>query len=210
TVYSAGNYNVALAVGDFNGDDREDVVVVTGSWGGEQADPVNDNKLLLYLQQADGPLAAPTRLAITPPRYSGRLGAGDLGRDGKSDLVWATEAGLNVFFGSSNGLRAGPLLTGVTNAEVPGHFVFGDMNLDGYLDIVAWMAGRSIGGTSPNDMKGLTIFYGDGHGGISARRFLQQTIDGGEMAWVDVNRDGRSDLVSFWGSGNQDSGVAIY
>lgn len=210
TRYRAGTYNGALAVGDFNGDRREDVVVVSGSWGGDLADPDNDHRLLLFLQQADGTLAAPLKLAFTPPRYLGRLQAADLNRDGASDLIWATEVGLNLFYGGASGLRTGPVLKGEDNAEVPTTFTVGDMDLDGHPDIVAWMGGQSEGGTSPSDLHGLTVFYGDGQGGVARRRFFQQSIFAGNIAWVDVNRDGRADLVSGWSQDASDSGIAVF
>jgi hypothetical protein len=208
--YPVGAYNGALTVGEFNGDRRWDVVVATGSWGGDRADPAVDYSLTLFLQQSDGTLAAPIRLAFTPPRYVGRLRSADLNGDGFSDVVFATEAGLNVYFGGPSGLRVGPVLRGETNAEVPSDFILGDIDLDGRIDIVAWMGGRSEGGTSPTDMLGITIFYGDGQGGMARRRFLQQSIYAGELAWGDVNRDGRADLISTWAQDASDSGVAVF
>lgn len=212
TAYRAGTYNGALATGDFNGDGRQDVVVVSGSWGNDLADPENDHRLLLFLQQADGRLAAPYRHAFAPARYLGRLRSADFDRDGTSDLAWANEAGLNIYFGSRSGtLRTGPVLAGEPNAQVPNDFIIGDMNVDGRADIVAWMAGRSEGGSSPTDQVGLTIFYGDGQGGFPRRRFQQeQPSSAGHLAWMDVDRNGRADLVSTYAPDWTDSGVAVY
>lgn len=208
--YAAATYNVALATGDFNGDRREDVAIISGSWTGAAADPASDYSILVYLQQAGGTLGAPSRYVFPAMRSVGRLLAADLNRDGSSDLIWPSEVGLNVVLGGPTGLRAGPLLQGETNAEVPGDFVVGDMDLDGRLDVVAWMSGRSVGGTAPTDLAGLTIFYGDGQGGAARRRFLRQSIPGGRLAWMDVDRDGRSDLISTWAPDVNESGVAVF
>lgn len=206
----SASYNGPPAIGDFNGDGRLDVVMWTGSAGGDAADPENDDRLLLFLQRRDGGLADPLRISVTPQCSLSDLRAVDLDRDGLSDLLCGNREGIAVFFATGTGFRAGPLLKGEANAEIPVSFITGDVDLDGRPDVVAWMAGRSEGGSWPTDRVGITIFYGVGAGGATRRVFMPQSNFAGRLAWGDVNRDGRVDLLSTWVEPGLDSGVSVF
>lgn len=206
---SVGSYTRTVAVGDVNGDRRADALLNTLSWGSTSAEPANDYKLNVFLQRADGTLAAPVKVAT-----NGMVEAMivvDMNRDGYGDVVTGGQYGLTIHPGGPIGLGARISWPGIQHAEVASSLVATDMDLDGNIDIVAAMEGSSAGGSSPSDLYGLTIFHGNGHFGVARKRFIAMKDMGGKPVFADINRDGRADLVmTWWKPDNTDSGLAVF
>jgi len=176
--YAVGSWPESVAVGDFNGDGRNDVALSTSYY----FDAANDFKVFLFLQQPDGSLALQARYD-TDGQYGNRMGlaAGDLNGDGLTDLALATAAGVDVFLQAVGGLDL-PVLVGAPGAS---EVEIGDLNGDGVPDLVVNAA--SIG---------LLVGNGDGTFAPVQPVAAGQT----EIEVADVTGDGRADIVGLSGS----------
>jgi serine protease len=93
-VFDAGSaWEEAVAVADYNGDGRDDVVMATGT-----GTAGNEFQLLVFTQGPDGSLSAPERLPThaTYPGSGDPLQAADLDDDGDIDVARGSGAGLDI------------------------------------------------------------------------------------------------------------------
>src|SRR5437763_1800917 len=102
-----GSWPEAVAVGDVNGDGRNDVVMTTSYY----FDPANDFHLFVFLQAADGTLMAPISYA-TSATYGNRpdsVAIGDITGDGRADVVVGIDGvGVQVFPQLATGVLGSP------------------------------------------------------------------------------------------------------
>jgi len=218
----------AVAIGDFTGDGRNDVVVST-----EQRDDMSrPNHVYLFAQGPDGWMSRVEALE-TQNSWMPDLGlaAGDLDGDGKTDAVVANGHALDVFFQRNGSLAEGrPIaLEGAQLVKAV------DIDGDGKVDLVSSasvglvvLKGLGAGTFAPpvvvTAQRQAEVEVGDVTGdgrrdlvtcnGIVAQVFAQQAggtfaaptqHSGGancdSVALADVNGDGRTD-VSITGGGN--------
>ncbi|HEX4460259.1 MAG TPA: FG-GAP-like repeat-containing protein, partial [Polyangia bacterium] len=140
TAHGYFGWSVSSA-GDVNGDGYADVIVAPDDSNGAS---------FLYLGSANGVSTSPISLAT--PLGTSAASAGDLNADGFGDIVvggnYANRdvGAAYVFFGSANGPNA-PLTLGPTMGPYAffGYSVAsaGDVNADGYSDIVVGSPGRA-------------------------------------------------------------------
>jgi hypothetical protein len=180
----------AVAIGDVNGDGRNDVVMTTGS----NNDPENDYKIHVFLQNQFGQLDP----QIKYPRNSSSIynsptsiDIGDVNHDGRADVV-VGNSGSNIQVFLQNTL--GGLDPGISYPTVNSRRIrIGDLNNDGLLDVVG------IGfGTNTVD-----IFFQNSSGDLNLP-VTHAVIDGGYYADVDledVNNDGLTDIIVTNGQG---------
>jgi hypothetical protein len=137
----------AVAVGDFTGDGRNDVVTASAVSA--------NNQLILVAGIGDGTLAASLQVLPlatvfgTSPTNTEKLNANalvpaDLNGDGTLDLVVSTQFKVGVLLNGGSGLLAGIL--GYDTNFRPGVAAVGDVNGDGHLDVVVSNTG---GGPTP-------------------------------------------------------------
>ncbi|MDQ4088708.1 MAG: FG-GAP-like repeat-containing protein [Actinomycetota bacterium] len=182
--YPVGSWPKSVVVGDFTGDGLPDAVVGTG-W---VDDPVNDNKLFLFSQAASGALNPPVRLTTGARSSSGfeeemGMDAGDLDGDGRTDLVLATYAGVEVFLQRSGSLVRSALVELAEAEQVNLVDLDGDTDLDLVVDrriSVDALANTGAGSFGP-----ATRVGGFGHR---------------EIETGDVTGDGRVDIVGISGA----------
>ncbi|MRR18388.1 MAG: VCBS repeat-containing protein, partial [Deltaproteobacteria bacterium] len=178
----------ALAIGDVNNDGRNDVVMTT--WYANDA--VNDFKLFVFLQNANGTLAAPIKYA-TSAAYTRRpstIGIGDVNHDGRSDVVIGCSGfGVEVFLQNNAGTLNGGVLYASADSD---KIKITDLNNDGLADVVGIGWGTNTASVWLQNNAGALqtpAVYSVTHGG-------DDDLEGG-----DVNHDGVTDGVGMSGQG---------
>ncbi|HEV8267235.1 MAG TPA: FG-GAP-like repeat-containing protein, partial [Thermoanaerobaculia bacterium] len=171
--FPSGTGAESLAVGDFNGDGRADVVAastnLSGAW--------------LLLGDGTGWFAAPTKTELTIP--TGVILAGDVNRDGKLDLV-ALEGSLTgnrvaVLLGNGDGsfVESVSSLSGIGTRRSG---VLADLDRNGTLD-VAYSNGSEV-----------FVLLGTGDGTFGPPS-VRSASGASSIQAVDVNGDGNLDLI---------------
>jgi hypothetical protein len=177
-----GSWPDAVAIGDVNGDGRNDVVMTTSY----HFDPANDFHLWVFLQQPDGTLAAPVSYATAATYSDGpdSVAVGDITGDGRADVVLGVDGvGVQVFPQLVSGGLGAPAMYVSGNT---GKIRLGLLNGDGRLDVagVGW-------GTNTVD-----VLLNDGQGGLSAPvAYSAQHAGYEDLEVADVTGDGRDDIV---------------
>lgn len=154
-----------LGVGDFNGDGRLDFIVVNQACQGATF------CLTTFLGNGDGTFrqgaSLPFNTSATGSPFPGLLYVGDFNRDGKLDLLFWPNSGLNTsvsdlyeFLGNGNGTFQQPIDI-LQNFEP---FAVADLNHDGIPDIVEAVPPTSIFQTGST---AFAIYMGQGDGTFS-------------------------------------------
>ena len=177
-----------VAVGDFNGDGKLDVVTLG-----------NQNSLDVAMGNGDGTFQTPVYTYIGAPCYGAyAITVGDFNGDKIPDVgVWGANCTsglmqLNIYLGTGNGnFTTGPTYNpaGSNNWNpLPSTIVAEDVNGDGKVDIIAL-----------TQYNGVFVFLGNGDGTFQTPANYPATdpvggSDGG-VAVADVNGDGHPDIV---------------
>jgi FG-GAP-like repeat len=174
---------ISLVLSDLNNDHKLDLIVSDSS-----------GAINVFLGNGDGTFAASS--AFFGGLTTGvSLVAGDFNGDGKADLIVGIGTGLNLLPGKGDGtfgtaVAATSLIGGVTAA--------GDFNGDGILDLCQ---------TS-------TVVLGNGDGTFRTGSTISNDgVPVGQVIYtiaVDLNGDGKVDLVGYSGGSQTESGVIRY
>lgn len=201
-------YAVAGA-GDINGDGYADMLV--SAYNG--ITKIDTGKVFVYYGSAHGVGRLPSKILqgsdeTAMAGFGRSLGsAGDVNGDGFTDVVIGAASGIAgegrayIFYGAETGVSALPAsITGgpnhsdmFTGSHVAGA---GDINGDGYADILVWAIDQNTG-------LGMELIYYGSASGID--RFPSATITGNApdayvedaVSGADVNSDGYSDVLVF-------------
>ena len=163
----------SVAVGDFDGDKRQDLIV------GHASDP----KVRVLPGNGDGTFKAHID---NPGLSSGSVTLGDVNGDGKTDVCATTAQTANGFIllGNGNGTLQAPVLLG-TGSNGTRACAFADFNADGKLDVAFSTTGTL-----------LHVFTGKGDGTFNARADYTTSSDNFAIRSVDLNGDGFMDLLA--------------
>ncbi|MGO4550750.1 FG-GAP-like repeat-containing protein [Lysobacter sp. 2RAF19] len=205
---SQDQMTIGIAKGYANNDSRLDLFLLAGSWDPSSPYP-GDYALYVYLQNADGTLAAPKAIALPHIEWNDIV-ATDLNHDRYTDIVISgldytdtdAVAGLHVFRGGPNGLSLPLHYGGIAGAYRVGALRAADMNHDGNMDVLATVATGGSGGIA-----NWAVYYGNGTGAFT-RKKLTPAPNVHDVLIRDFNADDRPDMLWGWAT-RYDSGIAI-
>jgi hypothetical protein len=181
-----------MALGDLNGDGKLDVAVAShDSYG----------VVLLTGDGKDGLTKAPNSPVLMKqgehPHTHG-LALADVNRDNQLDLITcnSSDNDISLAFGNGHG-NFTPAPHSFPVGPSPYPFGAGDVNNDGWLDIVA--TATATGPTRRQQLplsRALTLLLSDGKGGFAPHQLPLRTSEPWFAALADLNRDGRLDIVA--------------
>lgn len=162
-----------LAIGDFNGDGKQDFVVANQT----------DDNVSVHLGDGAGGFSGPVTFATgdTPSSVT----VGDLNGDGKQDFVVPNRANNNVSIFLGNGTGGFSNAPAVAADFAPNFVAIGDFNEDGRPDM-------AISNFYSNN---VSIRLGDGTGAFSGTTQLPVNTGPGFVATGDFNGDDHQDLA---------------
>ncbi|HEX7879599.1 MAG TPA: VCBS repeat-containing protein, partial [Candidatus Eisenbacteria bacterium] len=179
-------YPIDSGVGDFDEDGRTDIVVLS-------AFNLNPRTLAFYLSSAGGILAAP-RIDTLSTIFPGYIGVADVNDDGHDDIAFSDGRAPASFLGNGDGTFQ-PVYPPDVGPAWCGDLEFGDVNLDGHLDVV-----------SNCTFNYAYIGLGDGAGRFStvSRHWFPRGGSEESLIVNDFDHDGFGDIV-----GNRSPGLAV-
>jgi tRNA A-37 threonylcarbamoyl transferase component Bud32 len=182
--YPVGFKPYAVAVGDFNGDGKLDLVVSN----------IADNTVSLLLGNGDGTFQPAVNLRTQAEPHG--VAVGDFNGDGKLDFAVANKKSttVSVFLGNGDGTFRDP--RSYATGSNPKGVAVADLNGDGKADLVVANGGD------------VSVLLGNGDGtfrpavNYPCRAGGDVTVGGGAVTVADLNGDGKSDLVVPYGTAN--------
>ena len=175
TNFAVGANPYSVAVGDFNGDGKQDLAVANGG----------SNNVSILLGTGAGSFGAATNFAVgTFPKS---VTVGDFNSDGKQDLAVASIKNVSILLG--NGAGSFGTATNFAIETDPVSISVGDFNSDSKQDLVVANFG---------DSKAISILFGNGAGSFGAATNFGAASLSRLNRFVtvgDFNSDGKQDLV---------------
>jgi FG-GAP-like repeat len=176
TNYAVGAFPLDLEVGDFNADGRPDVAAVSFATTNTVSILLNNN--------GSGFTAAPA-ISWTNATSAGRIVAGDFNRDCATDLAVTRSDSVAILTGNNTGNFT---ISPITISNSPTALAVGDFNLDRKSDL-------AVGRLSAAGGNGFLILPGDGAGNFGAQFSLNLSTIPDNLAVLDVNLDGKTDIA---------------
>ena len=175
-LYNSGHEIRDVAVGDFDGDGRQDAVAAV------------ESGIVFFRGNGNGTLSVPVEIATS---QQDRLLAADLDADGHTDLIawYRSSRVIQLLRGSSSGLAPDTSYTLVSSAF---DLRVGHLNADGVLDLLATVGPR------------VDVLLGTRAGRFDIPRVAVAWCSDGSLALEDLNGDRHLDVATYgkpWGRG---------
>ncbi len=226
----SAHFGAAVSIaGDVNGDTYSDVIIGAPDYDGEHA---GEGAVFLYYGGPTGLVTSSVQLVHPSDQEDAHFGAtvstaGDLNEDGYADVIVGApdydgpqpDAGAAfVYYGGPDGLVITAPHTLLVGDQVRGRFgaavdTAGDVNSDGYADIIVGAPGYDITGTvTLTDAGQVSIHYGTANGLVTETIWVMTGDQSGARFGAavstagDVNGDGYADI--FVGAPDYDAGQA--
>lgn len=191
--FVTGEDPVSVAVGDFNGDGRLDLVTVNRPSGFPSPIP---NTVSILLGQGDGTFKTAPDVVIGPNLGSVAVVVGDFNGDRHLDLAVANEFDdtVSILLGRGDGTFQGPSMLRVGTDPVA--LVVGDFNGDGHPDLAVVNSPMPPPPFPPQPTPPgtVSILLGQGDGTFQAAPTVTVGRDPRSVSVGDFNGDGRLDL----------------
>jgi hypothetical protein len=194
--YPVDAYPSAVAVGDFNGDGKLDLVTANyGHYG------VSDVSVLLG--NGDGTFQPARNFATGTLPVVPSVAVGDFNGDGKLDIVATNGSSVSVLLGNGDGTFQPAQTYGLPDegglVQTPLSLAVGDLNGDGKLDLVVTGTTQYLGyGSAPPGANYVNVLLGNGDGTFTDASTVQ--VPGGALpeavALGDFKGDGKLDVVT--------------
>ena len=169
--YSSATPTVPMAVGDFNGDGKQDFVAAAATG------------VSVFLGNGDGTFQSAVNYSTSSTVTS--VAVGDFNGDGKMDLAVANDypnTSVSVLLGNGDGTFQAAVNYPV--AQYPYGVAVGDFNGDGKADLVFVSANN------------VNVLLGNGNGTFSAAVSYSTGVSAYSVAVGDFNGDGKTDIVA--------------
>ena len=176
TSFPVGPRPSSVAIGDFNGDGKQDLAVTNYNSG-------NPSNVSILLGDGTGNFGAATNFAVGSGPFS--MAVGDFNNDGKQDLAVANFYSNSVSILLGDGAGHFGAATNIAVGSFPHSIAVGDFNGDGNQDLAA------ANQVSDN----VSILLGDGAGHFSAATSFDAGSHPFSIAVGDFNSDGNQDLA---------------
>ena len=184
---AVGSFIECVAIGDVNGDGRNDAVAA--SWF--NSDPGSDYTVFVFIQLPDGSMAQPLKFKY-PPAYSNRprVQIADVNNDHRNDVLLSFGDSLGIFYQNSTG-SLDPMQSLYCGNDT-GALKAGDLNNDGLTDIAVMCHWNN---------KFIKIFYQKSSGGFQTITYPLENYGNDELDINDMNGDSLNDLIYMPGIG---------
>ena len=176
----------ALALGDFNGDGKEDLAIVA-----EPVSSTTQTNVQILLGQGNATFTTGASISLaSAAQYIYFVGAvylvaADFNHDGKIDLAAANTQTAAVLIGNGDGTFKNPVFYGCGHPIIEA-IGASDFNGDGNVDLVV------------STYDGVSVFLGNGDG--TFRSSIDSHFSAGPGSWLavgDFNGDGKPDLAFY-------------
>ena len=174
--------NIYLTYGDFRGRGRIEALAIEAPIDGSSSG-ITAAVLDLY----DGTVSITSSLPFNPYGENTTVFCQDIDGDCRTEVCRATETGFKIYRFDNGGFVQDAVVTniGLNHAILSRMLTYGDVNGDGYLDIL----------TTESDSTSIMVHHYDGIRFTEGYALRSEVLAGDQYQLLDVNQDGLADLV---------------